>query len=39
MQNSWGKGWGKSGFFRMRWSVLTGSDTVEINSVGKLVHA
>ena len=38
VQNSWGKGWGKAGFFRMRWSVVTGSDTVEINSVGKLVR-
>ena len=38
VQNSWGKGWGKSGFFRMRWSVVTGSDAVEINSVGKLVR-
>lgn len=39
VQNSWGKNWGKSGFFRMKWNVLTGADTVEINSVGKLVQS
>lgn len=39
VQNSWGKNWGDGGFFRIKWSVITGSDTVEINSVGKLVHA
>lgn len=39
VQNSWGPKWGKGGFFRMRWSTITGSDTVEVNAVGKLVRA
>jgi C1A family cysteine protease len=38
VQNSWGKNWGRGGFFRIRWSVITGTDTVEINAVGKLVQ-
>ena len=39
VQNSWGTKWGKAGFFRMRWSAITGADTVEINAVGKLVRS
>ncbi|MGN6160165.1 MAG: C1 family peptidase [Marmoricola sp.] len=39
VQNSWGRAWGNGGFFRIRWSVITGADTVEVNAVGKLVRA
>ncbi|RDI66581.1 papain like protease [Nocardia pseudobrasiliensis] len=37
IENSWGSGWGKSGFFTAPWSFITGGDVDEVHSMGRLV--
>ncbi|MGZ8176533.1 C1 family peptidase [Williamsia sp. SKLECPSW1] len=39
LENSWGTSWGNNGFFTAPWSFVTGSDVVEVHSMGKLVTA
>ncbi|ATL67920.1 C1 family peptidase [Nocardia terpenica] len=37
IENSWGTGWGNSGFFTAPWSWINSSDVDEIHSMGRLV--
>ncbi|MCM6772012.1 C1 family peptidase [Nocardia sp. CDC159] len=39
LENSWGSGWGKNGFFTAPWSFIIGGDVNEIHSMGRLIPA
>ena len=39
IENSWGSGWGASGFFTVPWSFFNTGDVMEVHSMGKLVQS
>ena len=39
IENSWGSGWGASGFVTVPWSFFSTGDVDEINAMGKLVQS
>jgi len=39
IENSWGSGWGDSGFVTVPWSFFSTGDVDEVNAMGKLVQS